>query len=260
MDVIVCVKQVPDTEARIAVAPGGRDIVREGLPLALNPYDEFAIEAGLRLRERWGGRVTLLTVGPPVAEEALRRGLAMGADRAVRIEGPGGLGADPRATAAWLAAAIRAEPFDLVLTGRLAIDDYQEQVGGLLAERLGVPGVTLVTRLEVSADGRRAIVTHDVEGGEEELEVTLPAVLTCQKGLNEPRYPTLPNIVKARGKPLLVRRPAELGVTEPVGAGGLEVVELVGPPVRRAGRRLVGEPAAVAATLVRLLREEARVL
>ncbi len=264
MNVIVCIKQVPDTETKIRVAPGGLDIVREGVNYQVSPYDEFAIEEALRLRERFGGgQVTLVTLGPRKAEDALRFGLSMGADRAIHITDEALLGADPLGTAAVLAAAIRPEPFDLILTGKLAIDDYQEQVGPLLAEQLGLPSVTLVTRLEVSADKRRATVTHDIEGGREVVEVLLPAVLTCQKGLNEPRYPSLPNIMKAKKKPIDVKNAEALGV-DPAAVGPaaarLTLLELSTPPPRTAGKRIEGDPATAAATLVRLLREEAKVI
>ena len=264
MNVLVCLKHVPDTETRIRVAPGGLDIVREGVNYQVSPYDEFAIEEALRLREKFGaGQVTLVTVGPQKAEDALRFGLSMGADRGIHVRDEALLGGDPLGTAAVLAAAVKGEAFDLVLTGKLAIDDYQEQVGALLAERLGLPSVSLVTRLEVAPDKARATVTRDIEGGREVVEVTLPAVLTCQKGLNEPRYPSLPNIMKAKKKPIDLKDAAALGVDPAaVGPKGAKVtlLELTTPPPREAGKRLDGDPATQAATLVRLLREEAKVV
>lgn len=263
MNIIVCLKQVPDTETRIRVAPGGLDIVREGVNYQVSPYDEFAIEEGLRLRERFGGQVTLVTLGPQKAEDALRFGLSMGADRAIHVKDGALLGGDPLGAAAVLAAALEGEPSDLILTGKLAIDDYQEQVGALLAERLGLPSVSLITKLEVAADGKRATVTRDIEGGREVVEVVLPAVLTCQKGLNEPRYPSLPNIMKAKKKPIDVKDAAALGVDPAVvGPKGarLTLVELTAPPPRQAGKRVEGDPATAATSLVRLLREEAKVI
>ncbi len=263
MNIIVCLKQVPDTETKIRVAPGGLDIVRDGVNYQVSPYDEFAIEEALRLREKFGGQVTLVTLGPQKAEDALRFGLSMGADRAIHVKDEALLGGDPLGAAAVLAAAVKGEAFDLVLTGKLAIDDYQEQVGALLAERLGLPSVSLITKLEVAADAKRATVTRDIEGGREVLEVTLPAVLTCQKGLNEPRYPSLPNIMKAKKKPIDARDAGALGVdAAAVGPKGarLTLVELTTPPARQAGKRVDGDPATAAATLVRLLREEAKVI
>lgn len=263
MNVVVCLKQVPDTETKIRVAQGGLDIVRDGVNYQVSPYDEFAIEEGLRLRERFGGQVTLVTLGPQKAEDALRFGLSMGADRAIHVKDEALLGGDPLGAAAVLAAAITGEPFDVVLTGKLAIDDYQEQVGALLAERLALPSVSLVTKLEVAADGTRATVTHDVEGGQEVVEVRLPAVLTCQKGLNEPRYPSLPNIMKAKKKPIDAKDSAALGVDPGVvGRRGARVtlLELTTPPPRQAGKKVEGDAAAASAALVRLLREEAKVI
>jgi electron transfer flavoprotein beta subunit len=264
VNVIVCLKQVPDTETKIKVAPGGLDIVREGVNYQVSPYDEFAIEEALRLRERFGGgQVTLVTLGPQKAEEALRFGLSMGADRAIHVKDEALLGGDPLGAAAVLAAAVTPEPFDLILTGKLAIDDYQEQMGALLAERLSLPSVALVTKLEVAPDKKRATVTHDVEGGREVVEVTLPAVLTCQKGLNEPRYPSLPNIMKAKKKPIDVKDAAALGL-DPAAVGPrgarITLLELSTPPPRIAGKRIDGDAAAAATTLVRLLREEAKVI
>ena len=261
--VLVFIKQVPDTETKIKIAPGGRDIVREGVNYQVSPYDEFAIEEALRLREKHGGQVTLVTLGPQKAEDALRFGLSMGADRAIHVKDEALLGADPLGAAAILAAAVKGEAFDLALCGKLAIDDYQEQVGALLAERLGTPSVALVTKLEVDPGAKRATVTRDVEGGREVVEVTLPALLSCQKGLNEPRYPSLPNIMKAKKKPIDAKDAAALGV-DPASVGPkgakVAVLELSTPPPRTAGRRIDGDPAAQAATLVRLLREEAKVV
>ncbi len=263
MNIIVCLKQVPDTETKVRIAPGGRDIVRDGVNYQVSPYDEFAIEEALRLREKFGGQVMLVTLGAQKAEDALRFGLSMGADRAVHVKDEALLGGDSLGAAAVLAAAVKAEPFDVILTGKLAIDDYQEQAGALLAERLGLPSVSLITKLEVAEGGARATVTRDIEGGREVVEVALPAVLTCQKGLNEPRYPSLPNIMKARKKPIDARDAAALGVDPgvvgPKGAK-LTLVELTTPPARQAGKRIDGDPAAAATTLVRLLREEAKVV
>jgi electron transfer flavoprotein beta subunit len=261
--VVVCLKQVPDTETRIRIADGGTDIVRDGVNYQVSPYDEFAIEEGLRLREKHGGQVTLVTLGPQKAEDALRFGLSMGADRAIHVKDPALLGADPLGSGTILAAAIAPEKPDLVLAGRLAIDDYQEQAGAIIGERLGLPSVTLVTKLEVAADGARATVTREVEGGREVLEVALPAVLTCQKGLNEPRYPSLPNIMKAKKKPIEAKDAAALGLDPSrVGAAGarVQVLALATPAARQAGKRVDGDPATAAAALVKLLREEAKVI
>ncbi len=265
MKILVCIKQVPDTAALIRVRPDGSGIETAGLPLVLNPYDEFALEEALRIQERHGGEVTVLSVGPDSAKEVLRTALALGADRALLLSDPAFEGSDSHATALLLARAIQREAvaYDLILCGKEAVDDGAAAVGPTLAERLGLPHVSVITKLEISSDGRRAMAHRQVEGAREAVEVSLPAILTAQKGLNEPRYPTVKGIMGAKKKEITVLTATDLGVgADEVGRVGslLTPVRLTPPPSRPAGRILTGEPADAVASLVAALRDEAKVL
>lgn len=249
MNIIVCVKRVPDTETRIRIGPGGTRIDPDGVKFVVSPYDEFAVEAGLRMKEAAGeGEVTVLTLGDSASQEALRSSLAMGADRAILLEGevtPDGL-----ATARALAAEIEEHDAPLVLLGVKAADDDQQQVGPMLATLLGRPCATAVSSFEMG-DGV-VTCTREVEGGAETVELPLPAVVTVTKGEFEPRYASLKGIMAAKRKPLETK---EAQVAE----SRLEVEAMELPPERDAGR-IVGEGADAVPELVRLLREEANVL
>lgn len=263
MNIVVCVKLVPDTETRIVLNKAAKAIEKTGVNFVLNPYDEFAVEEALRLREKFGGTVTAITAGPAQYEQALRSALAMGADNAVHILDDSYERADAYAVAKALAKAIATIPCDLVLCGRQAIDDDSGQVGAILAESLNLPQVTVINKLEVAADQKSAVAQRDIEGATEVWEVALPAVLTAQKGLNEPRYPSLMGIKKAARKEITVLTPAGLGVDPAeTGAAGslLEVLDINLPPARQAGKIVPGEAADAARELCRLLREEAKVV
>jgi len=249
LNITVCVKRVPDTETRIRIAEDGRDIVADGVKYVLSPYDEFAIEAALQLTEEAGtGEVTLLSFGPEATKESLRSGLALGADRAVLLKGEPTV--DGWATARVLASELAGGDAGLVLFGVKAVDDDQQQVGPMVAELLERPCATSVTAMEVG-DGmvtcRRA-----AEGGQEVIEMDLPAVATLTKGKYEPRYASLRGIMMAKRKPLIEK---EAPAVEP----GLVVEGLEYPPPRPDGR-IVGEGGEAVGELVRLLREEAKVL
>lgn len=255
MNIICLIKQVPDTEAKIKVKPDIKDIDREGLNMVLNPYDEFAVEEAIRLKEKGGGgEVTIITLGGKKSEEAVRTALAMGADKAVRIDFEEVAKADPAATAAALAGAVKKQECDLILCGKQAMDDDASQVGLLVAELLGLPVVNVVTKLEI-ADGK-ATATREIEGGSETVEVPLPALITCTKGLNEPRYPSLPGIMKAKRKPLDIMSPADAGICD----ARTEVAEMMPPPARAAGKKFEGEAAEVTPQVVKLLRDEAKII
>ena len=261
MNIVVCLKQVPDTEAPIRIRADGRGSEESGVNFVINYYDEHAVEEALRIKERAGGTVTVITLGPPRAAEALRAGLAMGADAGLHIQDPALGGADHLAVAHVLAAAITPMPCALVLCGKLATDDNAAIVGPALAELLGWPQATAVTKLEL---GEKTATAHrEVEGAVEVLEVPLPAVVTVERGINEPRYPSLPGIMKAKRTPITVRTLADLGVdpgTVGASAARVELLGLTTPPRRQAGRILEGEPAQVVRKLVQLLHEEAKVL
>lgn len=249
MKIVVCVKRVPDTETRIRIAESGDAIDESGVKFIMSPYDEFAVEGALRTKEAAGeGEVALLSLGDASAAETLRSGLAMGADRAVLLEGE--VTMDGLATARALVAELEAMEADLVLFGTVAADDDQQQVGPMVATLLGRPCVTGVADFEVE-DGV-ATCHREVEGGVEVVEADLPAVLTITKGEFEPRYASLKGIMAAKKKPL-----------EQKDASTVEArlrVEALEPPPERPEGKIVGEGAEAAGELVRLLREEARVL
>jgi electron transfer flavoprotein beta subunit len=248
--IAVCIKRVPDSETRVKIAADGRSIDETGVKFVLNPYDEFAIEEALRRKEAAGsGEVVVLSLGGDAAQETMRTALAMGADRGVLLR-TGRPPLDPLPTAQALAAELKDGGYDLILLGKVAIDDYSHAVGPMVAELLGIPCVSAVARLELG-DGK-GTAEREVEGGVEVVEFSLPAVITAEKGLNEPRYPALKGIMAAKKKPLEVK-PVTLD------GGGLEVLGLAPPPERTPGR-IVGEgPDAVPALMV-ALRTEAKVL
>jgi electron transfer flavoprotein beta subunit len=250
MKTAVCIKRVPDSETRVKIAADGKSIDEAGVKFVLNPYDEFAVEEALRRKEKAGtGEVAVLCLGPAAAQETIRTALAMGADRGVLLQ-TDKIPVDPFETAKVLAAELKSATWDLILFGRMAIDDSNHQIGPLVAELLGLPCVTAVAHLEI--EGTKGVAEREIEGGIEVVDLPLPAVLTTDKGLNEPRYPALKGIMAAKKKPLEVK-PVQ------VGAGTVEIVALTPPPERKEGK-IVGEGAGAVSELVRLLREEAKVL
>ena len=256
MNIVACVKQVPDTETLIKVKPDGSGIDETGIKWVMNPYDEFGVEEALRLKEKFGGEVTIVSVGPARALETIRTALAMGADTGLHINDPALEGADAYNIAAVLAAAIKGIPHDIIFCGQRAIDDDAGQVGSVLAEFLGIPQVTFVTKLDV--EGASIKVVRPIEGAQLLIESSLPCVVTTQKGLNEPRYASLPGIMKAKKKPVDVKDAAGLGVTV---APKAKIAKTLPPPARPPGRIICGEePAEKARELAKLLREEAKVI
>jgi len=258
MNVVVCVKHVPDTEAPIRIRGDARGVEESGLNFVMNYYDEHAVEEALRIKAARGGTVTVLTAGPARAVEALRAGLAMGADQAVHIQDPALDLTDHLRVARALAAAIGPLGPDLVLCGKLATDDNASVVGPALAEYLGLPQATAVTTLELGEG--RATAHRELEGAVEILELSLPAVVTVERNINEPRYPSLPGIMKAKRTPVTTKTLADLGPAAEGAGARTEVLGLVPPPKRQAGRLIQGEPEGVVRELIRSLREEAKVL
>ena len=262
MKSIVCLKEVPDTETRIEVRDGA--VVVEGVQYVVNPYDEYALEEALKWQEAYGGTVTLVSLGPERARESILKGLAMGADEVYHLSDEAFLGGDAFATAKALAAAIaKLGDYDAIFCGKQAVDDDDAAVGIILAELLDLPHVSVVSKLEIAADAMSARAERDIEGGREVVELPLPAVFTTQKGLNEPRYPSFRGIRQARKKPFNQWTVADVGLDAgEVGAAGamVEVVEVLPPPERPAGRIIPGEPAEAAKEVVRLLREEAKII
>ncbi len=250
MEIAVCVKQTFDTEARITVTD---DAVRaDGSALIMNPYDEYAVEAAVRLKESFGGAVTVITVGPPRAEDALRTALAMGADEAVLVEYDGGLGAE-QPVSELLAAVIRRRSYDLILAGNQAIDGGSGQVAIRAAELLGIAHIGAVTRLEVN--GALVTAERDADGDIEVMEGELPLLVTAQQGLNEPRYPSLIGIRKAAKKPVGRLTPEALGLS--VGQEGKQarIAGLSPAPAKAAGILLQGDTAQRVHELVTALRD-----
>jgi electron transfer flavoprotein beta subunit len=248
--VAVCIKRVPDTETRIRIAADGVSADEAGVKFILNPYDEFAVEEALQRKEKAGaGEVVVIALGPDAAQETMRTALAMGVDRGVLLKADA-VPADALAVAKALAAELKDGGYDLVLFGKIAADDYNQAVGPMTAELLGLPCVTAVSKLEL--EGGKGVAHREIEGGVEVVEFALPAVLTADKGLNTPRYPALKGIMAAKKKPVEVK-PVAFATPR------LRVAALEMPPARKEGR-IVGEGAAAVPELVRLLREEAKVL
>ncbi len=250
MKIAVCIKRVPDTETRIRIAADGVSADEAGVKFILNPYDEFAVEEALQRKEKAGaGEVVVIALGPDAAQETMRTALAMGADRGVLLRADA-IPADVLAVAKALAAELKDGGYDLVLFGKIAADDCAQAVGPMTAELLGLPCVTAVSKLEL--DGGKGVAHREIEGGVEVVEFALPAVLTADKGLNTPRYPALKGIMAAKKKPVEVK-PVTFA------APRLRVAALEMPPARKEGR-IVGEGPDAVPELVRLLREEAKVL
>ena len=250
MKIAVCIKRVADSETRVKIAADGKSLDEAGVKFILNPYDEFAVEEALQRKEKAGsGEVVVIACGQQSSQETIRTALAMGADRGVLLEAAR-IPADGLLVARALAAELKDAGFDLILFGKMAIDDYNHQVGPMVAELLGLPCVTAVAHLTL--DAGKGTAEREIEGGIEVVEFPLPAVITADKGLNEPRYPALKGIMAAKKKPLEVK-PAALD------SGRLEVLAML-PPAERKEGKVVGEGAAAIPELIRLLREEAKVL
>ena len=256
MNIIACVKQVPDTEAQIKVKADGSGIEEGQIKWVMNPYDEYGVEEALRLKEKNGGDVTIVSLGPARAMETIRTALAMGADKGVHVCDPVLNDADAYVTAAALAAVIKGIPYDIIFCGQRAIDDDSGQVGAILAELLEIPQLTIITKVEYA--GSTIKVIKPIEGAQLSIETSLPCVVTAQKGLNEPRYASLPGIMKAKKKPVDVKTAAALGIAAEAKA---KVAKTIPPPARAAGKIICGEdPAQKAVEVARLLREEAKVI
>lgn len=249
MNIVVCIKRVPDTEARVKASSDGSTVETTGAKFVMNPYDEFAVEAALAHRDDGGeGKVTVLSVGTSDSAETLRSALAMGADEAVLLktdEEPEGL-----AVAKLIAAELKERSADLVLFGMKAVDDDLQAVGAMVAELMEIPSATVVT--EFSVDGGKISADREIEGGVEVVELSTPCALTITKGAYEPRYPNLKGIMAAKKKPLEEK---DAGSAE----NGLSDAKFSDPPARAEGR-IVGEGADAVPELIRLLREEAKVL
>jgi electron transfer flavoprotein beta subunit len=259
MKIVVAIKQVPDTATQVKVAGDGKSIETAGVTWIVSPYDEFAMEEALRIKEKRGqGEVIAVSLGPDRVKEALRSCLAMGCDRAVHLNDPAWAGADTLTTARALAAVIKQEAPGLALFGRQAIDDDMGAVPVQVAEILEWPCAYWVMEETIDAGGTSVRAARQVEGGLEIFDLPLPAVLSAQKGLNEPRYPTLKGIMGAKKKEIKDVKATELGVTaEPP---QLSVVGLEALPPRPPGRIVEGDVQTAVKELVRSLREDAKAI
>lgn len=256
MNSVVCISHVPDTEARLKVADG-KKIDESGLKFIVSPYDEFALEEAIRVKEARGGDVTVITFGPDRAQQALREALARGATKAVHVKGDTS-NADALGIARVLAAAIRAVPHDLIFLGKQGVGTDNGLVGPMLAELLDYPQVNVVTKLEV---GEGKITAHrEIEGAEEVIESSMPAIVTAQKGLNEPRFASLKGIMAAKKVAIDVKSVSDLGIDEgDVFGARVTVVSLAVPPEKSGGRKIDGaDPAAAAQEIVKFMREQAK--
>jgi electron transfer flavoprotein beta subunit len=259
MKILVLIKQVPDTATQVKLGSDSRGIDVTGITWIVSPYDEFAIEEALRIKDKRGqAELVVVTLGPDRAKEALRSCLAMGADRAIHVNDAAFAQADTVVTARALAAVARLEQPQLVLTGRQAIDDDMGAVGTQVAELLGWPCLSWVMEESISEDASTVRAGRQVEGGLEVFELPLPCVLTAQKGMNEPRYPTLKGIMGAKKKEIKDLKAADLGLSDL--APQIEVVTLEALPPRPPGRILTGDPKDMARELVRALREDVKVI
>ncbi|MGG1674995.1 electron transfer flavoprotein subunit beta/FixA family protein [Neobacillus sp. NRS-1170] len=252
MNILVMLKQTFDTEEKIVIQNGS--ICEDGVNFIINPYDEYAIEEAIKLRDEHGGEVTVITAGPERAENALRTALAMGTDKAVLIESDD---LDEYGTAKILAAAIKKREFDIILCGNVAVDYGSGQIGPRLAEELDIAQATTITKLDI--EGNNAIIERDVEGDKEVIQVPLPVLITAQQGLNEPRYPSLPGIMKAKKKPIEHLEPEDLDVDEDIEVKTV-VTETFFPQKKKAGRILNGDIKDQVSELAALLRSEAKVI
>lgn len=256
MNIYVIMKRTFDTEEKIDIQNGS--VVEEGAEFIINPYDEYAIEEAIQKRDQFGGEVTVVTVGNEDAEKELRTALAMGADKAVLINTEDLDETDQYTTSVILAKFFEDKEYDLILAGNVSVDKSTGQVGPRLAELLDIPFVTTITKLDI--DGENVTIERDVEGDVEIIETKLPVLVTAQQGLNEPRYPSLPGIMKAKKKPLEVLELDDLDLDEDELEAKTETVDRYLPPAKQAGKILEGEIADQVKQLVELLRSEAKVI
>ncbi len=264
MKIAVCIKQVPDTEARLRVRSDGLGVEEEDLPFVINESDGYALEEALMIAEKTAGEVVVFSLGSERVREALRKALALGATRAVHLDDAAFAGGDAMATARALAAAIGGEEFDLVLTGSQSDDAGYGSTGSIMAGHLGWPHAWLVMGVEVE-DGESSVrVTREMESGVNEvLRLALPAVIEVQAGINQPRYASLKGIMQAKRKEIASKSASDLGLSEnEVGAAGsrLETLAVFFPEVGETAEIFEGDPAESASRLVEKLQKEARVL
>lgn len=260
MKIAVCVKAVPDTESKITIAPDKSNVDFTGLRFITSPYDEFAIEEALKLKEKHGGETVAFSLGGAEVTDVLRDSLARGIDSAVHLQDPAFTNLDPLSTAKVLAAAIKDGGFDLVLLGQQGVGGDNSQVPAMLAELLDLPQCTVIMKLEIEGNTFKA--EREIEGAHETVEGSLPAVISAQKGLNEPRYPSIKGVMAARRKEITVKNAEALGLAGKIGTdlAPLKLVEMAAPPERPQGRLLDGDADTQVKTLINLLKTEVQVI
>jgi len=249
VNIAVCVKQVPDTETKIKLTDDFKAVNEEGINFILNPYDEFAVEEALKIKEAHGGEVTAISLGPDRVASAIRSALAMGADKAIHIKAHKNP-SDPGVVAEALATVLKEGNYDLIFLGKQAIDDDHTQMASILAEKMQLPAVNVVVKLEI--DGRTVKAEREIDGAHEIIECDMPIIIGAQRGLNEPRYASLKGIMKAKKTEIETR---ELTLPE----DQLQIVGFEYPPQKSAGK-IVGKNADAVPDLLKLLKEEAKIL
>jgi electron transfer flavoprotein beta subunit len=248
MKLAVCINHVPDTAAKINISADGKSINRTGVTFIINPYDEYAIEECLRLKEKNGGEVIAISLGGDAHKETLRKALAMGVDKAVLLKND--TPRDSFSVAQALADFLKEISPDVVFFGKQSVDSDDAAVGNMVAEMLGLPSISVVVKLEII--NNKVMVEREIEGGREKIETSLPAVFTAQKGLNEPRYPSLKGIMAAKNKPIEEKASTQ---AQPK----VEILTMHKPPSKSTGK-ILGTDVSTVPELVRLLHEEAKVI
>ena len=251
MKIIVVIKRVPDTETQVRLGDDGKTIDPTGVVYVMNPYDEYAVEEAVKLKEKHGGEITVLCVSPEEATKEIRTAIAMGCDDGVLFKDPEG-SLDPMGVAGILADEIKGREYDLILFGKKNVDDDYGQIPLLIAAKLDLPVVTAICELDVIPEEKKATARRNIEGAAEVYEINLPAILTAEKGLNEPRYPTLIEVRKSMKAPLEIKDLPEV-------THGMKVLSMELPPAREGGR-IVGEGVEAVGELVKLLQDEAKVV
>ncbi|CUS86183.1 electron transfer flavoprotein subunit beta/FixA family protein [Candidatus Kryptobacter tengchongensis] len=249
MKIAVCVNRVPDTETRVKIGADGKTIDKTGVNYILNPYDEFAVEEALRVKEKFGGEVIIISLGGAENAEVIRKALAMGADKGILLKDDSQR--DTFSIAKALSEVLREISPDIIFFGKQSIDYDDQAMPSLVGEFLGLPSITVVVKLEIKDDGT-VIAEREIEGGREKVQGKLPIIIGAQRGLNEPRYPSLKGIMAAKSKPIEERE-------APKFENKTEVIEMLLPPPKKPGR-IIGTDASAVPELVRLLKEEAKVI
>jgi electron transfer flavoprotein beta subunit len=260
LNIFVFVKRVPDTESKIKINHETNSVIEEGLNFVLSPYDEYAVEEALQVKEAKGGQVTVFSVGPDETQTILKKCLAMGADEAVLIKDDAGETFDALRTARIISKLLKTKysEFDLLLFGKQSVGADSAQVPSMVAAMLGLPQANVVTKLDL--EGNTGSALREIEGAREKVTFTLPAVISAQKGLNEPRYETLKGIMAAKRKEIPVVTLEELGLQPDELAVQLELTKMESPPVRASGKIIEDEPSEAAKKLAEFLRQDAKVI